>query len=101
MGAAALGAAYLFFGTDGSPEDTAKEIGSAARGAAAAVEGKVGLRRGKEDYQKVYDRIAEELEVEGYDGEFRGRIMSPINHLSMASGYGSRFSMRGRGRRLA
>ena len=69
MGAAALGAAYLFFGTSGSAKDTAKELGSAARGAAASVEGKVGLRRGKDEYQKVYDRIADSLEVEGYDGE--------------------------------
>jgi cytochrome c peroxidase len=36
---------------------------------AAAVEGKVGLRHSKDDYQKVYDRIAELMEKEGYDGK--------------------------------
>jgi cytochrome c peroxidase len=69
VGATALGAAYYFFGTQGTAQDTAKELGSTARGATAAVEGKIGLRRGREEYQKVYDKIAEELELEGYDGE--------------------------------
>lgn len=69
LGIAALGTAYLFFGTGGSAQDTAKELSSQARGITAAAEGKVGLRRGKEDYQKVYDKIAEELELEGYDGQ--------------------------------
>lgn len=64
---AAAGAAYLFFGTDGSARDTAKELGSEARGIAAAAEGKLGLRHSQQDYQKVYDRIAESLEKEGYD----------------------------------
>ncbi|WVR06298.1 cytochrome c peroxidase, mitochondrial [Kwoniella sp. DSM 27419] len=67
VGAVALGAAYFFFGTDGTPRETAKEVGSAARGVAAAAEGKLGLRHSQEDYQKVYNRIAEELEKEGYD----------------------------------
>jgi len=67
VGAAALGAAYLFFGTSGTPQETAKELGSEARGVAAAVEGKLGLRRGKDEYQKVYDAIAESLDVESYD----------------------------------
>lgn len=68
MGAVAAGAAYLFYGTDGSPRDTAKELGSKARGVAAAAEGKVGLRHSQADYQKVYDRIAEMMEKEDYDG---------------------------------
>lgn len=67
VGIAALGAAYYFFGTDGSAKETAKELGSSARGMAAVAESKTGMRRGKEDYQKVYDRIAEELDVEDYD----------------------------------
>ena len=69
VGAVALGAAYYFFGTEGSARDTAKELGSKGRGMAAAVEGKMGLRRGQDEYQKVYDKIAEELEVENHDGE--------------------------------
>ncbi|KAL7423300.1 heme peroxidase [Cryptotrichosporon argae] len=67
LGVVAAGAAYAFYGTDGSAADTAKELESKAKGVAVGVEGKLGLRRGKEDYQKIYDRIAEELEVEGYD----------------------------------
>lgn len=69
VGAAAAGTAYLFYGTSGSARDTAKEIGSTARGVAAAAEGKLGLRHSKEDYQKVYDAIADSMEVEGYDGK--------------------------------
>lgn len=60
----------MFFGTDGSARDTAKELGSEARGLAAAAEGKLGLRHSQQDYQKVYDRIAETLEKEGYDGGY-------------------------------
>jgi cytochrome c peroxidase len=68
VGAAALGAAYMFFGTDGSAQDTAKEIGTAAKEAVQVVEQKTGLTHSRADYQKVYDAIAESLEVEGYDG---------------------------------
>jgi cytochrome c peroxidase len=68
LGVAALGGAYLFYGTDGSARDTAKELGSEARGIAAAAEGKLGLRHSQADYQKVYDAIAEEMERENYDG---------------------------------
>ncbi|WWD04925.1 cytochrome c peroxidase, mitochondrial [Kwoniella europaea PYCC6329] len=67
VGLAAAGAAYLFYGTDGTPRETAKELESTARGAAAAAEGKLGLRHSQKDYQKVYDRIAETLDKEGYD----------------------------------
>lgn len=68
VGALAAGAAYLFYGTEGTPRDTAKELGSKARGLAAAAEGKAGLRHSQADYQKVYDRIAEVMEKEDYDG---------------------------------
>ena len=68
LGLAAAGGAYLFYGTDGSARDTAKELGSEARGIAAAAEGKLGLRHSQADYQKVYDAIAEEMERENYDG---------------------------------
>lgn len=69
VGVLAGGAAYLFYGTDGTPRDTAKELGSKARGIAAAAEGKAGLRHSQADYQKVYDRIAEVMEKEDYDGK--------------------------------
>lgn len=75
---AALGVAYYFLGTDGSAQDTAKELGTAAKSAGAIAEAKTGMRRGREDYQKVYDKIAEELELEGYDGEC-GRSLSILN----------------------
>lgn len=69
--AAAAGGAYLFFGTEGTAHDTAKEIGSTAKGVAQAVERKTGFAHSKEDYQKVYDAIAAELEKEGHDGKCR------------------------------
>jgi cytochrome c peroxidase len=47
------------------------------------VEGKVGLRHSQADYQKVYDRIAESLEKEGYDGE-----SSPITRVARESRVG-------------
>lgn len=71
VGLAAAGAAYLFFGTSGTPEDTAKEIGTAAKGALEAVERKTGLAHSQKDYQQVYDAIAAELEKENHDGELR------------------------------
>ncbi|RXK41600.1 cytochrome c peroxidase, mitochondrial [Tremella mesenterica] len=67
LGVAAAGTAYYFYGTPGSAKDTGKELDSKIRGAVATVEGKVGLRRGKDEYQKVYDKIAETLDAEGYD----------------------------------
>ena len=70
VGAAGLGLAYYFFGTSGSARDTGRELDSKVRGAVAAVEGKVGMRRGQEEYQKVYNRVADMLEEEGYDGMF-------------------------------
>jgi len=67
VGLAAAGAAYLFFGTSGSAEDTAKEIGTAAKGALEAVERKTGLAHSQKDYQQVYEAIAAEMERENYD----------------------------------
>ncbi|ODO05221.1 cytochrome c peroxidase, mitochondrial [Cryptococcus wingfieldii CBS 7118] len=67
VGAAALGAAYYFYGTSGTPKEAARTADTAVRSAAATAEGKTGLRRGQEEYQKVYDHIADTLEKEGYD----------------------------------
>ena len=69
VGAAAGGAAYFFFGTEGSAGDSAGKADTAVRGAVAAVEKSTGMRRGIEEYQKVYNRIAEQLDVEDYDGK--------------------------------
>jgi hypothetical protein len=48
-----VGSAYYFFGTDGTPEDKGKEIGTAIKSGERIVEAKAGLTRSKEDYQKV------------------------------------------------
>ena len=70
LGVVGVGLLYYFFWTPGTARETGKELDTKARGALAAVEGKVGMRRGQEEYQKVYDKIAEELEVEDYDGQY-------------------------------
>jgi hypothetical protein len=70
LGAVAAGTAYYFYGTAGTPKETAQELGSKARGLAAAAEGKAGLRHSQADYQKVYDKIAEMMEKEDHDGEY-------------------------------
>lgn len=67
--AAAAGGAYYFLGTDATPADRVKELKTAGKGAASAAEEKLGLRRPQEDYQKVYNKIADTLEVDDYDGE--------------------------------
>lgn len=50
-----------------STKDQGKKIDTAVRSAAASAEGKLGLRRGKEDYLQVYNRIAELLDAEDGD----------------------------------
>jgi len=69
LGALAAGTAYYFYGTAGTPQETAQELKSKAEGLGAAAEGKLGMRHSKADYQKVYDRIAEMMEKEDHDGE--------------------------------
>ena len=69
VGALAAGTAYYFYGTAGTPEETARELKSKAQGLGAAAEGKLGLRHSQADYQKVYDRICEMMEKEDHDGE--------------------------------
>jgi hypothetical protein len=69
LGALAAGTAYYFYGTAGTPKETAMELKSKAEGLGAAAEGKLGMRHSKADYQKVYDKIAEMMEKEDHDGE--------------------------------
>lgn len=68
FGIAAAGAAYYFYSSGATARDSTGKADTAVRGAVATAEAKTGLRRGKDDYQKVYNRIAETLEKEGYDG---------------------------------
>ena len=69
LGALAAGTAYYFYGTDGTPQETAMELKSKAKGLGAAAEGKLGMRHSQADYQKVYDKIMEMMEKEDHDGE--------------------------------
>jgi cytochrome c peroxidase len=71
--AAAGGGAYYYYGATSTPTEAAKELGTQVDSARAIAENKLGLKRSKDDYQKVYNRIAETLEKDDYDGEF-GRL---------------------------
>lgn len=72
LGAAALGAGgYYFYGTDATPAERVEEIKTVGREVERVAEAKTGLGlKKKEDYQKVYNRIAETLEQDEYDGAF-------------------------------
>jgi hypothetical protein len=48
------GAAFYFFGMGQSPEGQGKNVATAVKGAKATVEAATGMKRDKEDYQKVY-----------------------------------------------
>jgi hypothetical protein len=77
VGAAAAGGAYYYYGATSTPTEAAKELGTQVDSARAVAENKLGLKRSKDDYQKVYNRIAETLEKDDYDGEF-GRCRSRV-----------------------
>lgn len=85
VGAAAGGAAYYFYGTAGSAADSANKADTAIRGAVASVEQSTGLRRGIQEYQKVYNRIAETLDVEDYDGQSRPAPVHPLTRQTAPS----------------
>jgi hypothetical protein len=82
LGALAAGTAYYFFGTAGTPEETARELKSKAQGLGAAAEGKLGLRHSQADYQKVYNRIAEMMEKEDHDGEWASLSIAREDELT-------------------
>jgi len=67
VGAAAAGGAYYYFGATSTPSEAVKEIGTKADSARAVAENKLGLKKSKDEYQKVYNRIAETLEKDDYD----------------------------------
>lgn len=66
LGAAGGATALTFFG--GSTSDLKKETETAAKGAARSAKVAANFVPTKQDYQKVYDRIADILEAGDYDG---------------------------------
>ena len=70
---------YYFYGTSATPAERIEEIKTVGREAEQVAEAKTGLGlKKKEDYQKVYNRIAEMLEVDDYDGErWNSILLSP------------------------
>lgn len=48
------GTAYYFYGQGESPESQGRNVGTAIKGAKAVAEAQAGLKRGQEEYQKVY-----------------------------------------------
>lgn len=67
--AAVAGGAYYFLATDATPKERLMELETAGKEAGAVAEAALHMKRKPEDYQKVYNRIAEKLEADDYDGE--------------------------------
>lgn len=69
LGAAALGGgAYYFYGTSATPSERVEELKTLGKEAERTVEAKTGVGAKQfQDYQKVYNRIAETLEKDDYD----------------------------------
>lgn len=69
LGAAALGGgAFYFYGTSASPSERVEEIKTLGKEAERIAEAKTGVgAKQLQDYQKVYNRIAEALEKDDYD----------------------------------
>lgn len=69
LGAAAAAAGgYYFYSSGLTPNEAGKEAATAAKQGVAIAKAQAGFKPTKEDYQKVYNRIADALEAEGYDG---------------------------------
>ncbi|CED82030.1 cytochrome c peroxidase [Phaffia rhodozyma] len=77
LGLVLIGGAYYFFQPGVSVKDQGKKVDTAVRSVAASVEGKVGLRRGKEDYVKVYNRLAELLDADE-DNDYDDGSYGPV-----------------------
>lgn len=82
LGAGVVGAgAYYLYGTDATPSDRAEEIKTVGRQAKQVAGAQTGVgQKSKEDYQKVYNRIAETLEKEDYDGGLFSLVNSKVFH---------------------
>jgi cytochrome c peroxidase len=77
---------YYFYGTSATPAERVEELKTVGREAEQIAEAKTGLGLKKqEDYQKVYNRIAEMLEQDDYDGE-----SGEVEMWSVAGYFGSK-----------
>ncbi|EJD52802.1 cytochrome c peroxidase [Auricularia subglabra TFB-10046 SS5] len=72
LGAFVAGGVGYWFAT--SDSDAAKSAATAGKSAAQAVKAKTNFVPTKDDYQKVYNKIAETLEVEDYDDGSYGPV---------------------------
>lgn len=73
LGLAAVGGAGYYFFTSGS--DTSREAGTAIKSAAQSVKAATPFVPTKEDYQKVYNKIAEILDASDYDDGSYGPVL--------------------------
>ncbi|KAG8864645.1 heme peroxidase [Tulasnella sp. 330] len=72
VGAGAGG--YYMFSQDLSFSEAGKQAATAGKSGVQAAKAAAGFTPTKEDYQKVYNKIAEKLDVEGYDDNSYGPV---------------------------
>ncbi|KIO25313.1 peroxidase [Tulasnella calospora MUT 4182] len=76
LGAAvAAGGGYYLYSKDLTPAEAGKEAATAGKTGVAIAKNYAGFKPTKEDYQKVYNRIAEIMEVDGYDDNSYGPVL--------------------------
>lgn len=71
----AAGGGYYVYSKGLTPAEAGKEAATAGKTGVAIAKAQAGFKPAKEDYQKVYNRIAEIMEAEGYDGKSRRGMM--------------------------
>lgn len=69
------GAGYFFFGTSATPAEQGRLVETKVKQAGAVAEAATGLKRGQADYERVYQKIADILDVEGYDDGSYGPVL--------------------------
>ena len=67
--AAAAGGGYYLYSKNLTPAEAGKQAATVGKGGVQVAKAAAGFTPSKEDYQKVYNRIADALEAEGYDGK--------------------------------
>jgi cytochrome c peroxidase len=72
--AAAAGGAYYFLATDATPKERVMELETAGKEAGEVAKAALHLKKGKDEYQKVYNKIADMLEVDDYDDGSLGPV---------------------------
>lgn len=70
IGAGAGG--YYFYSKDLTVAEAGKEAASVGKSGVQSVKAATGFTPTKEDYQKVYNKIAEKLDADEYDGKRTG-----------------------------